>query len=250
MVDIKFGPPTKEEFINSTQNLAWPFLTFKLKRTTKPITNPIINIDIGPTLYNLLMKRYGTDEVQIYFVPSDSPFCAWSPDMSIAFEIMVELNFMGNIDKWIRVARDNITDVLNNKPTSIPPRTNNNAIAVCEELLKACKLFKKVSASELLLGLAKDSINKKNRDPDTVIYRLAMAVYHYVFLDEPVVSGLEDWASAYLYLPQDTEVNKKYPFIMKKISRVPPNMLQLTFKTTLAFIIASYLYYRGVKEIG
>ena len=241
--------PTKEEFIRTTQNPVWPFITFKIRKSNKPIINTKLDLEVGPVIYESFLKNFGGDEINLYFSPRGTPFNSWNPDMDIAFTVMEELDSMSKVETWIRNARINISDVLSNKKPDIKPRKNDKVITKCEEILKACKLYDAVTKSELPLVVAKDAINKKNRDPDTTIYRLAMAVYHYIFNDIPVVKGWENWESAYLYFSQDSAIQKKYPKIMKCLEQVPEDNVQGTFKAILAFIIGSYLYYRGVKEI-
>ena len=246
--DIIIGPPTLQEAIKSTQSPSWPFLNIKLKKT-QVVKKTTVEVEVSPSIYNWFVKNFGGDDIPCYFIFSPDPIKSWTPDMRMALEIMAEFDFMNKFEIWARVARESISDYMRKK-MNFKPRRKDNAIPICEELLQACKLLEPESRYDVLLPIARDAILSKTRDPDTLIYRLAMLVFHYAFIQSPPVKGLEDWESAYLHFTQDKEINKKYPIIQNKLEAITQKNWQVAFKTILSFIIGSYLYYKGVSELA
>lgn len=248
MADIELisGKPTLEQAIKSTQNPSFPLITLKLKKKSG-IKNTTYDIEVTPTFYQWVKEFLGGDEIHLFFVPGGDPIRSWTPDMGIAFEVMAELKIMNPINIWERIARETIDDFLKDKSNAKLKR-NDSVIPICEEILDAYGLLEPKSKFDSLKAIAKDAILNKNRDNDTVIYKMAMVVYHYSF-NSNTIEGLEDWEKSYLAFRQNESIHKKFPSIKQKINSVRTENLQKTFKTFLAFLIGAYVYYMGVKEI-
>lgn len=250
MSDIEFitGPPTIQEAIDSTQNQAFPFINLVLKKTNV-VKKTSVEIEVNPSIYDWLVKFLGSDNIPLYFIPKASPLNSWTPDMRMAFEVMAELGFTSKFDVWCRIARETISDSLRGK-MNFKSRKNDSYIPVCEELLQSCNLLEPQTRFNELLAISKNAIESKTRDPDTLIYRLAMLVFHYALNKPPTIKGIENWEISYLTFTQDKNIHKKYPMIKKKLDAISQKNRQQTFKTILSFIIGAYLYYKGVNEIG
>lgn len=246
-IDFITGPPTLQDAIDSTQNPAFPFINLVLKKTNT-VKKTSVEIEVNPSIYDWLVKHLGSDNIPLYFIPKANPVDSWTPDMRISFEIMEELGFISKYDVWCRAARETISDLLRGK-MNFKPRKNNSLIPICEELLQSCNLLEPQTRFNELLAISKNAIGSKTRDPDTLIYRLAMLVFHYAFNNPPTIKGIENWEISYLTFTQDKNIHKKYPIIKKKLDTLSQTNQQQTFKTILSFIIGSYLYYKGVNEI-
>ena len=251
MVDVElFGkPPTLQDAIAAPQVPAFPFFAIKFKKS-KVVKKTTLELEVDSTLYDWLVSYVGgRDQVEFYISLGGEPIKPWSPDMGHAFDIMTELEIMSKYEIWARVARENISGVIRKK-LNFKPRKDQNALKKCEEVLKSCKLFDSPDRYDKFMPIVKDAINSKTREPDTLIYRLAMLVFHYAFINPPVITGVEDWESAYLNFIQDEGIQKKYPIIKKRLDQENGRNKQTVFKTMLSFFIGAYLYYRGVNEVG
>jgi len=246
-IDFIVGPPTMQAAIDSTQNPAFPFINLVLKKTNT-VKKTSVEIEVNPSIYDWIVKNMGSDNIPLYFIPQPNPLNSWTPDMRISFEIMAEFGFINKYDVWCRTARETLSDFLRGK-MNFKPRKNDSFTSICEELLQSCNMLEPQTRFTELLAISKNAIESKTRDPDTMIYRLAMLVFHYAFNKPPTITGIENWELAYLAFTQDKNINKKYPIIKKKLDTLSQTNQQHSFKTILSFIIGTYLYYKGVGEI-
>ena len=244
--EFSTGGPSLQDAINSLQNPAWPFMTLKFKKVNG-VKKTNYTIDVDPTIYEWITQNLGRDEIQLFFTTSRDPIRSWTPDMGIAMEIMSELGAMSKISTWERISREGITNHIK-RIDNFDYRIGDKFISLFEEILTACKFFEPESKYDKVISIAKEAITNKTRDPDTLIYRLAMLIYHYAF-NSRALDEFKDWEIAYLNFSQNKDINKKYPMFKQKLSSVVSENKQLTFKTILSFIIGAYVYYKGVKEI-
>lgn len=81
-------------------------------------------------------------------------------------------------------------------------------------------------------------------DRDTIIYRLAMMVYHSAPLaGSPVIESVEDPGYVYLNLMEDTEIASLFEDKFEKSKFMATEAFTKTF---ICFAIASYVYYKAI----
>jgi hypothetical protein len=242
-------PKLAETLIDVAHVPTFPFLVIQLEKTTKPQTF-VSKVRVGPTLYGHLVKIYGTDKLVIYCDLPSGRIEAWTRDMLMSFRILNKLGIMSEPETWIAKTKEYIANIIMGKkpPYSAPPSPNEKALVTAREILNAAKLFDEVDEKINLVAVAKDVIISGAKDPDSIIYRLAMAMYHSKRIaDEPAVAKLEDPGEAYLALTQNTEFCEKYRFIIEGFNEIPARARPEAVKTLMSFIIGAYLYNKALK---
>jgi len=81
-------------------------------------------------------------------------------------------------------------------------------------------------------------------DRDTVIYRLAMMIYHSAPLaGGPLIESVEDPGYIYLNLMEDEEIGSLLQEKFEKSKFIAPDSFTKTF---ICFAIACYIYYKTI----
>jgi hypothetical protein len=120
-------------------------------------------------------------------------------------------------------------------------------IKKAEEILRSARILDEVKIKEsLLIAIARGVIKTGTMDPDTIIYRLAMMIYHSKPLaGAPVIDAVEDPGYIYLNLMEDTEIATLFEKKFEKARFVTPGDFTKTF---ISFVIAAYIYYKAIEE--
>lgn len=245
-------PKLAETLIDVAHRPTFPFLVIQIERTTKPQTL-VSKVKVGPTLYEHLIKRYGTNKLVIYCDIPVGRIEAWTRDMLMSFRILNRLGIMSEPETWVAKSKEYIANLLTGKkpPYSAPPSADEKALTTAKEILSAADLLNEVNKKIDLIGVARDVAVSGTKDSDSIIYRLAMAVYHSKRLsDEPAVAKLEDPGKAYLALTQNSEFCKKYRFIIEELEEIPPPVRPEAVKTLMSFIIGAYVYNKALTTLG
>lgn len=110
-----------------------------------------------------------------------------------------------------------------------------------EEILRSAGIFDEVKMKEsLMISIAKSAIRDKSMDRDTVIYRLAMMIYHSEPLAGcPIIDTVEDPGYIYLRLMEDPDIANLLREKFERSIFVGPETF---IKTFICFAIASYIY--------
>jgi hypothetical protein len=125
---------------------------------------------------------------------------------------------------------------------NVRPKPEN--FSFLEETLRITGLLQEIHEKPFLFGIVKDVISAKNKDADTIIYRIAMALYHSQSLSGvPAFKSLEDPALLYLKISQNKDFMLKYDNIIQRFSTLGTEQRVLAFKTFMSFVLSAYLYY-------
>lgn len=110
-----------------------------------------------------------------------------------------------------------------------------------EEILRSAKIIDSVRRNEpILVSIAKSVIRDKSMDRDTIIYRLAMMLYHATPLaGGQAIEALDDPGLIYLNLMEDPEMVNLITDKTEKSKLLPTDEFVKTF---ICFVTASYIY--------
>lgn len=117
-------------------------------------------------------------------------------------------------------------------------------VRTAEEILHSAGVLDQVKMKEsLLISIAKSIIRDKSMDRDTIIYRLAMMLYHSALLaGAPLIGAVEDAGYIYLKLMEDREIAGLFEEKLKKSKFADTPSFTKTF---ICFAIAAYIYYKA-----
>jgi len=245
-------PKLVETLIDVAHAPTFPFLVIQLKKSNKA-QSFVSEVKLSPTLYDLLVKHYGTDRLVTYCDLRSGKIEAWTTDMLISFRILNKLDVMSEPASWIIKSREYISDLLADKkgPALKHSPANKKALDITREILNAGNLLEDIDRRENLTAVARDLIVSGTKDADSVIYRLAMAIYHSKRItDEPAVPKLEDPGEAYLALTGNTEFREKYKFVIDELEKIPAPRRTEAVKTLMSFVIGAYLYNKALLALG
>lgn len=118
-------------------------------------------------------------------------------------------------------------------------------VRTAEGILHSAGILDQIKIKEpLLISIAKKVIRDKSMDRNTVIYRLAMMLYHAAPLaGAPLIEMVEDPGYIYLKLMEDKTIAGLFEEKLKKSKFVDTASFTKTF---ICFAIAAYIYYKAV----
>lgn len=240
---LKINAPKQSlnDFIFSTvHNPVFPFVYLKLKPDSNQENN-YFEVKIHPKIYEFIKATSLTDDL-VFFLPSVGQIGIWTYDMVVSMKILAELGIISDLKKWILSSRNSLTNLLSNEKVE-SKKSNNDALKIAEELLTFLNIINEVKENSLLSSVVKDAIQSREMDSDTIIYRLAMAIFHSNRFNDPsVIKALNDPSGLYLKLSQG-EIYKKYEKALSLLMDLPVDGRIPAVKVLVTFIIASYLYY-------
>jgi len=109
-----------------------------------------------------------------------------------------------------------------------------------EEILRVAGLFDEVTKQyELLAGIIRVVRVHDIMDRNTLIYRIAMTIYHSKSLtNQALIEPLEDPAAIYLKVISNPRLKKLIEEVINRFKVIPPPQLVKTF---MCFLIAAYM---------
>lgn len=102
-----------------------------------------------------------------------------------------------------------------------------------------------------ITSLTKNLIKKKERCRETIIYRIAMTLFHSGrYWDTHIFRLFDDPMSIFLKLSTNYLFQKEYPKIWESINNNKQDRLVKAnqLKTLLCFLISTYFYYKNEEE--
>lgn len=121
-----------------------------------------------------------------------------------------------------------------------------------EDLIQLMGILKEIGDEEnenlsLISKITKNLIENKERCKETIIYRIAMTLYHSSrYWDSHILKFLNDPINIYLKLSTNNKFQKIYEPIWKSIEKRKDRMSKTNYlKTLLCFIFATYLFYKN-----
>lgn len=119
-----------------------------------------------------------------------------------------------------------------------------NELDISKEFLSSLGILEKVDKDQVLDFVARESIVSELMDKDTVIYRLAMSIYHSERSGPFLFEELEKPMNLYIKLNRDSSFRNKYPVFFEKMKGKPAIGVEAFTKTFICFAIATYLYFK------
>lgn len=122
----------------------------------------------------------------------------------------------------------------------------SSELSKAKEILEVAGILDEVERKEtILIPITKVLVNSKTFDNNTIIYRLAMMIYHAKRnAGAQIIESIEDPGFIYLKLMQDQKIKKLFEELL--IERPFLSAIDLT-KTLICFIIGAYLFYKAVS---
>lgn len=242
---FKATTPITESLLNNAHTRTYPLVNVKFERSSES-QNYEITLKVGSKLYDNLLEKFG--QSAILYVCLDGQAGIWTWDLNLTINMLQDLNLMSDNLAWISNAREAIAAELSGAETN-SKKKDESALEIAKEFLSVGGLLEEVEETKSLFAIAKDVISKKTKDPDTIIYRLAMALFHAkTILGNPALEGLEDPSRAYLNYVTNESFLLKYKYIFDKLVNLENDARRVVLKIFFPFIVAAYLYYSAAND--
>lgn len=245
---LKFGsnPPAESRtdfFLKTATSPTFPFLHIKLKKNdSADDTN--LEVSVNPKVYELIKTTILSDEIFLY-TGGGGQFGHWGFDMIIGMKIMTNLKLFESFGTWISQSRKCLSTLLDNKKFE-PEFKLESAKKNSEELLKSLNILDEVNKQELIFMAAQEALKEKSMDSGTLIYRLAMAVYHSKRgSDSSLIHAIDEPSETYLILIK-SKIFEKYKEHFSEMMELPLDLRVNIMKVVISFIIAVYAYYKVI----
>lgn len=230
-------------FLATSNSLIFPI--FNVKLTPTDLGDEIVEVKVSHKIYDLIKSIQLTDEFPVV-LPSSGSLVFWTFDLTLATQILSDLKIMSDKKTWIFNSQKKIVEVLDKKKTDIN-RTNATGLKICTEILQKLDLLQGVQNTALISLTVMDLKERGEMDPDTIIYRVALAIYHSKNMTgKPLIGGIENEADLYLKFVQ-SGIGDLYSEQFKPLMDLPIDARAKTLKILLSLIISAYAYYNSFK---
>lgn len=246
-IGSKIGPKESpnDTFLRTATSPTFPFLQFKIV-LDKDIIEKSLEIKVSKEIYDFLKGTAQTDNVIFYLNNITGTFNQWNYDMVIPMNVLAKLEIFVDMDTWISESRESLVKLLKNEKVEASFESKN-ALQNSKELLKSLEILDEVEKSNLIFSTVDEIIKEKIMDAGTMIYRLAMAIYHSNRdTGKSIVSALDDPSSLYLKLPK-SDVYNKWKSQFSEMMNLPLESRVKAMKVLTTFTISAYAYYKTVK---
>lgn len=250
-ITINPGQSYREELLRIAHGQTFPFFVLKITPDTKK-EDHTLKMKVSQEIYDETVKRMGTDEIVCYLDTRGYKISNWSADMLFSVNTLNELGALQSGSNWTKSARKYITLDYKNETSqsSIPLEEVEKRLKIVEDLLICAGLKENLDKSHDLFTIAKDVKSSNSKDPTSIIYRLAMMVYHSARLaGRPAVEELEDPGAIYLRIIDNEDFKKRYNSLYESLIKFPYQVRSSVLKTFISFVIGSYLYYKGAYNL-
>lgn len=232
----------------------FPFLVLKF------VKSPTVEtfhqeIKVKPQLYERILKVYGTDEVIVYFDIPRGGMSAWTKDMHLAITLLNKIGVMMHPRNWVAEARRFISGVIARQSVvkfqelRKIAEEQRKAFDKLKEILKYAGILDQVNQKDILFKIAQDVAKSGVKDLDSMIYRMAMAIYHSEsYLGKSIIEALNDPGNIYFNLIGNKEFAEKYKEIVDTFDSLEIPERTSTMKTFISFLIGSYICYKALIQ--
>jgi len=115
-----------------------------------------------------------------------------------------------------------------------------------EALLASLGILEEVNNNKTLSFIAKELVASGDKDKDSIIYRLAMTIFHSERSGPSCLKALENPFDTYIKISEDASFQKDYPEFLAKMKNKPTPAIELVMKTFMCFAAAAYLYFKAL----
>lgn len=235
-----FSESVLESLLKNVHASTFPLTSVKLI-SNEHETDDVLKLRVNPSVYNYVKNNFLTDEILIY-LPSSGTLGIFAYDLVLAFKTLASLGIMDDFSKWIAFTHQNIPKLIAREKIE-SSKQNPEALKVTEEILTALNLLEDVKKNSLLKSVVKDVIGAKSMDPNTIIYRLGIAIYHVKRrTNNAVIEQLEDSGALTLKF-LESGITKKYSKEFLEILELPAESRMVTIKILVMLLVAACVYY-------
>ncbi len=230
-----------ELFLKNTSTPTFPFLNVKMIPDDKQ-EDSVVEIKVNKQVYEFIKSTGQSDDLVFFLNNYNGCLTQWGYDMIVAMKVLSKMNVFVDFESWINDARKSLSLFLTNKKVDAT-FDQQDALKNSRELLSAIGILEEVDKNQTIVSAAREVLRERKMDGGTLIYRLAMAIYHSnrEGRSESILAIMDDPGSAYLKLA-DSPTFKKWESEFSEMMDVHLESRIKIMKVLIAFTVSSYVY--------
>ncbi len=244
------APKPLEAAFGVAQHQVFPFLKLTFIETNKK-QGYDATIEVSPSIYQMLVKQLAGNEAGIFMdLNAAIPIGTFSGEMMDCFRLLGKYGLMSSFDTWLTAARERLMEAMKDQRRAVEQPANiEQALSMTAQILKAAGILQEVEENGSISALARDILQSGKKDFDTVIYRMAMAVYWAGrFSGQPLFPTYEDPVKMYLAVTSDKDIRTKFDDIVIAMESREDSDREEFVRTLIAFTIGAYVSYKSMLE--
>ena len=223
-----------DSFVTSADTPAFPLVRMKVIQGETDEAAPI-ELRVNQRVHDMLAPLAPGGDMLLYVVPGHSVGW-WQQDMIAALRAIASLGIFPDTDDWIRESHASLARAAERHDVRVVH--DAGSLAASEGVLDAVGLLEHVKGAEVLYDVAAVALQEKSMDLYTLIYRLAMSVYHSADVaGRPVRDALDSPGAAYAAM-----LNGGLGAKLESMGGLAWHQKALVTKLVVSFAIASYVY--------
>ncbi len=229
-------------FLNSVNSPTFPIMELKFLPAVDK-TDSVIEVRLPKEIVDLIKSTQMADEFPLV-LPASGQIALWSFDITLATKILSSMGILSSKETWTLNSQAAIISILNNKKID-SKRLNDDGLNVAKAILEDLGLIEAVKENAMIFLAVTDLTERGQMDPDTIIYKIALGIYHSNRLTgQSFFPDVDDESAMYLKFIQ-VGLEKKFE-AFKIMEDLPLDARSKTLKITVCLLIAAYTYYRVV----
>ncbi len=227
-------------FLKNTSTPTFPFLNVKMIPDDSQ-EDSVVEIKVNRHVYEFIKSTGQSDDLVFFLNNSDGCLTQWSYDMIVAMKVLSKMSIFVDFESWINDARKSLSLFLTNEKVDAA-FNQQSALKNSRELLSTIGVLEEVDKNQTIVSAAREVLRERKMDGGTLIYRLAMAIYHSNRgRNESILAVMDDPSSAYLKLA-GSPAFKKWENEFSEMMDAPLESRIKIMKVLIAFTVSSYVY--------
>jgi len=230
---------TNELFLTAASTPTFPFLNVRVVPDDHQ-EDGVVEIKVNKRVYELI-KNTGHDDLVFFLNNANGSLTQWGSDMVIAMKTLSRMNVFVDFESWINDARKSLNLLLASEKVDAVSN-QQDALKNSQELLEAIEILKEVDQNPIIFPSAREVLGEKRMDWGTMVYRLAMAIYHSNRgTDRSILAAMDDPGSAYLKLTS-SHTFAVWKDRFSEMMEAPLESRIKIMKVLIAFAVSSCVY--------
>lgn len=231
-----------DAFVRTSSSRVFPLVLMRVSRGSSP-GGAAVEVRVDEKTYDFLKTRIHTDSLMLYLDASNGFVGQLGYDMIATFQVMAGLGMLPDIEDWITESRQSMSNLLSGRVDHAAQ--HDKALKQASDILDALGILDEVQQLDLLHSTASEVLRDKKMDVGTMIYRMAMAIYHSGMTGKSVVSIMDDPSSAYFKMV-GSAAYKSMRSEFSPVMNLPLGARIHATKVLITFVIASYVYHKAI----
>lgn len=234
------------DFIKIASGRTFPLVLVKVTKDNS-VDDATVEVRVNEKVHELVNKHINTDNLMFYFDTTMGVIGQWDSDMMAVLRTMKNLDVFPDIDRWIMESRRRMSGFSDNAGADgVLP--DSKALDNLEKLAGVLGISEELEQIDMFSSTACDVLRENTLDTGTMIYRMAMAIYHSGRMaGTSILRAIDDPGSAYISLI-NSDVYASDDSKFAPIMSIPLESRVHAVRVLIAFTAACYVYHVAIGD--